>query len=84
VTIDHDGDVPLYLQLAAILRDQIDSGEIPARRAIPSKKTLIQQHGVSATTVEAALGELRRDGYLKTVIGRGLYVVPAKERRPEP
>ena len=82
MTIDHQGDVPLYLQLAAILREAIDSGEIPPRRPIPSKKTLVQQHGVAPGTVERAIGVLRAEGYLKTVLGRGLYVVPAADRRP--
>jgi GntR family transcriptional regulator len=83
MTIDHEGDVPVYQQLAAILRAQIDSGAIPARHAIPSKRTLVQEYGVAAGTVERALNELRADGYLKTVLGRGLYVVPPGERVPE-
>jgi hypothetical protein len=36
-----------------------------------------------AGTVERALDELRADGYLKTVLGRGLYVVPPDERTPK-
>jgi DNA-binding GntR family transcriptional regulator len=67
MSIDYEGDVPIYQQLARILREQIDSGQIPPRHAIPSKR---------------ALDELRADGYLKTVLGRGLYVVPADERTP--
>jgi GntR family transcriptional regulator len=83
VTIDHDGDVPIYIQVADILRARIDSGEIPPRRAIPSKKALQQELEVAAGTVEHALDVLKRDGYLKTVIGRGLYVVPKSERMPD-
>jgi DNA-binding GntR family transcriptional regulator len=83
MSIDYEGDVPLYLQLASILREQIDSGQIPPRHAIPSKRTMMQEYGVAAGTVERALGELRADGYLKTVRGRGLYVVPAGERTPK-
>jgi DNA-binding GntR family transcriptional regulator len=42
----------------------------------------MQEYGVGQTTVEAALDVLRGEGYIKTVLGRGLYVVPASERRP--
>ncbi|HVB45256.1 MAG TPA: GntR family transcriptional regulator [Streptosporangiaceae bacterium] len=78
--IDPEGDVPVYQQLAAILREQIETGQIPPRRAIPSKKTLVQTYGVAPGTVERAMQVLKDEGYLKTVIGRGLYVVPPSER----
>jgi Bacterial regulatory proteins, gntR family len=78
--IDPEGDVPVYQQLAAILREQIDSGQIPPRRAIPSKKMLVQTYGVAPGTVERALGVLKQAGYLKTVLGRGLHVVAAEDR----
>ena len=80
VTIDHDGDVPYYVQLAGILRAQIDGGEIRPHRPIPSKRYLTETHGVSAGTVEKALGLLKAEGYLRTVRGKGLYVVPEGER----
>ncbi len=79
--IDSDADVPVYQQLAAILRRKIDSGEIPPRRAIPSKRTLTEEYSVSPGTVERAVQALRAEGYLKTVMGRGLYVRPLEERR---
>jgi DNA-binding GntR family transcriptional regulator len=80
--LDHLGDVPLYQQLANILREQIESGEIPPRRPVPSKKTLVQTYDVAPGTVERALAILKSEGLLKTVMGRGLYVVPEDERRP--
>jgi GntR family transcriptional regulator len=78
--IDHDGDIPVYVQLAAILRGQIESGQIPPRRPIPSKKTLTQDYGVSQGTVERALEVLRAEGLIRTVMGRGMYVVPEDQR----
>lgn len=78
--VDHDSDVPLYQQLAVLLMAAIDSGEIPPRRPIPSKKTLTQLHGVAPGTVEHALDVLREAGMIRPVLGKGLYVVPAEER----
>lgn len=81
VMIDSAADVPVYQQLAAILRGKIDSGEIPPRRAIPSKRILSEEYRVSPGTVERAVQALRAEGYLKTVMGRGLFVRPLEERQ---
>ncbi|HEV2451159.1 MAG TPA: winged helix-turn-helix domain-containing protein [Streptosporangiaceae bacterium] len=82
MAIDSETDVPVYQQLAAILRTQIDSGEIKPHRAIPSKRVLSQDYHVSPGTVERAIQALRAEGYLKTVLGRGLFVRPPEERSP--
>jgi DNA-binding GntR family transcriptional regulator len=75
------GDVePVYRQLAAILRARIDSGEFPPRRAIPSKKTIMQEYGVALGTVDKALDLLRADGYLVTVKGLGLFFTEVSQR----
>jgi DNA-binding GntR family transcriptional regulator len=76
VPLDHEGNVPLYRQLADALRRQIDSGEIPVHRPIPSKKMLVQQYGVAPGTVERALDVLKAEGLLESVQGKGLYVTP--------
>jgi len=80
MTIDHYGDVPIYQQLADILRKQILSGELAPRRPIPSKKTLTQQHAIAGGTVDRAVDLLKAEGLVKTVPGRGIYVVPPDER----
>ena len=83
MTIDHYGDVPIYQQLADILRKQIASGKLAPRRPIPSKKTLTQQHGIAGGTVDRAVDMLKEEGLVKTVPGRGIFVVPPEER-PQP
>lgn len=74
--LDPHGELPLYQQLAAVLRAAIASGEIPPGRPIPSRKTLTQRYGVSVGTVVAAVDLLRADGLLVMRPGRGLYVRP--------
>jgi len=72
VGIDHDSSTPLYVQLAALLRAQIEDGTITTR--LPSVKTLSQEHGVSHITDERALMTLRDEGLITPVIGKGYYV----------
>jgi GntR family transcriptional regulator len=74
--IDHHSDVPVYLQLAGILRDQIRSGELQPHRPIPSIRTLTQQYEISDGSVKKGVQVLRDEGLVRTVPGRGVYVVP--------
>ena len=76
----HEGDVPVYVQLASILRARIESGELPPRRAVPSKRMLMQEFGIAGGTVGKAIDILRGEGLVRTVTGRGIYVVPPSER----
>jgi GntR family transcriptional regulator len=72
--LDPDGPVPLYAQLAAVLRAQIAAGELAANRLVPSELTLQQTYDVSRDTVRHALDLLREEGLVVTVRGKGTYV----------
>jgi GntR family transcriptional regulator len=72
--IDPDGPVPIYLQLANILRAGIESGEFPAGRPVPTERMLTQTFGIAVGTVKKAIQVLRDEGLVYTVIGRGVYV----------
>ncbi len=73
-------DVPVYRQLADVLRQQIVSGKIPPLSPLPSGKTLVETYGVARGTVEKAVRVLQAEGLVRTVPGRGIYVVPEGER----
>lgn len=73
--VDPDGPVPLYAQLAALLRDQIASGQLPPNRPIPSVVRLQQEYGLARGTVLHAIEVLRDEGLVQVVPGRGTYVV---------
>jgi GntR family transcriptional regulator len=71
---------PLYLQLADLLRDGIDSGKYPPRTPLPSARTLSQEHGIAVGTVIRAFHLLAAEGLITTVTGRGMWVIPPEER----
>ncbi len=77
--LDHDGIDPLYMQLAAVLRERIASGDL-ARR-VPSVVTLAQQYEVSQGTAERALRILKDEGLIKSAMGRGTFVVGPADRK---
>lgn len=80
MTIDPYSDVAIYLQVAALLREQIATGAIPPRHPLPSAKALTQQHGIAVGTAVRAIDLLRSEGLVRTVPGKGVYVLPPEER----
>ena len=76
--LDHDSPVPLYEQLAAVLKAEIDAGEITAR--LPSELTLTQRYGISRGTAHRAIMILVDAGYVRISRGKGTFVVPLAQR----
>ena len=76
--IDPLGPVPLSRQLADVLREQIESGELEAGRPVPSQRSLVQQYGLARGTVARAVALLVEGGLVVIVPGKGAYVRPAK------
>ncbi len=74
MSIDHDGPVPVYRQLAAILREAIERGDYPPGRPIPSENRLAQEHDLARVTVRKAIRLLMDEGLVQGVQGRGVYV----------
>ncbi|MFC0543101.1 aminotransferase-like domain-containing protein [Kutzneria chonburiensis] len=68
---------PLYLLLAARLRELIDSGLLPPRAMLPPDRTLAGRLAVGRSTVVAAYEQLRQDGKVDRHQGRGTWVKPA-------
>lgn len=70
--LDRLSPVPLWEQLAGILRAEIQAGQRP----IMSESHLEQTYGVGRSTVRLALNALREEGLIVTVPGRGTFVKP--------
>ncbi|MCT4713756.1 PLP-dependent aminotransferase family protein [Enterobacteriaceae bacterium H18W14] len=62
---------PVYRQLADGLRLLILDGRLPLESRLPGERELAAALGVSRTTVAAALGQLREEGYLLSRHGSG-------------
>jgi GntR family transcriptional regulator len=79
VQIDASSPEHTYLQLAALLRKQIASGEIVSQ--LPSITELTEETGLAVGTVRRAIKVLVQEGLVRTVPGRGTYVT-GKPSRP--
>lgn len=69
--IDPDDARHPYVQLADILRAQINSGQLAGR--IPSINQLAETYELSPATVKRALGILSDEGLIHSVRGRGNF-----------
>ncbi len=72
--LDNNSPVPLYRQLASIIRDSIECGEYPRDSQIPTETVLSQQYGISRITVRKALEELTDECLLVRKQGKGTFV----------
>ncbi|MGW0431867.1 GntR family transcriptional regulator [Micromonospora sp. NPDC003197] len=80
--IDPRRDRALYRQLADLLREQIDSGELTPGSPLPSETTLAQTHGLARPAVRQAIALLRAEGLVTTSRGYGTRVRKQVERTP--
>jgi GntR family transcriptional regulator len=78
------GGLPLYAQLAELLRDQIRSGRYRPGDRLPGEPVLTRQYRVSRATVAKALEQLEGDGLVRRRQGRGTFVQPTRMSRPLP
>jgi DNA-binding GntR family transcriptional regulator len=72
--IQRDTPVPPSRQLAALIRAQIDAGQLAPGERIPSILVLAETHGISPVTVRKGLSILKDEGLLFTVNGYGTFV----------
>jgi GntR family transcriptional regulator len=72
--IDQLSPEPRYLQLAAILRGQIERGELRSGDALPSQATMVQRYGVDRMTASRAVHMPVEEGLVVIVPGKGAFV----------
>ena len=76
--LDRDASMPLYLQLAGLLRGRIESGEWKPGQKIPSENELNRLYGVSRMTARQVLAQLVNEDLLFRVQGKGTFVAHRK------
>lgn len=64
----------LVEKLVAEVRREITSGRLSAGQSLPTEAKLAAQFGVSRPLLREALAELRAEGFVETVSGKGTFV----------
>ena len=76
--IDFASHIPFYLQLHALLREQIVAGVWRPGNQLPGEHALCDAYGLSRSVVRQALGELEREGLIVRWRGKGAFVIEPK------
>jgi GntR family histidine utilization transcriptional repressor len=71
---------PLYQQVKQFVVEGIRAGEWGNDKRLPSENYLVERLNVSRMTVHRALRELKSEGVIVRVPGRGTFVSPEKPR----
>jgi len=71
---------PLYLWVAAQLRDEIAGGRLDAHGSVPSERVLSERYKVSRMTARHALETLVREGHVYRSPRRGTFVAEPRLR----
>jgi DNA-binding GntR family transcriptional regulator len=82
VKIDPGSPDHPYVQLAALLRARIASGQIVS--VLPSIMDLTEETGLSVGTVRRAVKLLVEEGLVRTIPGRGTFVAGRESGTPPP
>ncbi|MFN3421889.1 MAG: GntR family transcriptional regulator [Armatimonadota bacterium] len=64
----------IYLQVKEALRASIEKGELKQGEPLPGRVKLCEMFGTNRLTVDRAIRELVREGWLVTVKGKGTFV----------
>lgn len=81
--ISWGGPVPVYEQVAAILRRRIQAGKPGPHERLPSESDIVGAFGVSRGTARHAIRLLRDEGWAYTRPQLGTFALP-REDWPQP
>lgn len=76
------GPAPLWQQVGAEIRRNIETGRWPVDHQVPSERELCSLYGISRTTVRLAIAEAVNAGLLCRIHGKGTYVARPKIAQP--
>ena len=80
--LDKDSPIPLYFQMAEIIKDKIESSEWKIDHIIPSEFKLCEDFQISRGTVRQSINYLIQEGYLYKKQGLGTFVCKPKHLFP--
>ena len=72
--INHDSEVPKYMQVVDLIISDIETGIFKIGQRIPSINETSEELLISRDTVEKAYVHLRKKGILASVRGKGYYI----------
>ncbi|MHC1773371.1 MAG: GntR family transcriptional regulator [Flexilinea sp.] len=77
-SINFESNIPYYIQLVELLKDQITAQKWHPGEQIPGEQELCSIYAISRTVVRQALGEMEMSGLINRRKGKGTFVSEPK------
>ncbi len=74
IAISNATSDPIYFQIATQIKRAIMQGELASGEVLPSIRSLAKELRISVITTKRAYEELEKEGFIKTIPGKGSYV----------
>lgn len=74
IIISNSSSIPIYEQIVQAIKQAIFSNELKEEEMLPSVRNLANDLKISFLTVKKAYDELEKEGFIKTVQGKGSFV----------
>ncbi|OQY32395.1 MAG: hypothetical protein B6241_11240 [Spirochaetaceae bacterium 4572_59] len=82
LAIDRTIRIPPYQQIARQIRESIIAGELEEHAPLPSARDIVRMTGVSLATAQRVLNELKTEGLIYSLPGKGSFTAVSKDRIP--
>ena len=76
IIISNSSSTPIYEQIEIAIKQAIFSNELKEEEMLPSVRSLANDLKISFLTVKKAYDELEKEGFIKTIPGKGSYIAP--------
>ena len=76
IIISNSSSTPIYEQIKIAIKQAIFSNELKEEEMLPSVRSLANDLKISFLTVKKAYDELEKEGFIKTIQGKGSYIAP--------
>ena len=76
IIISNNSSIPIFEQIENAIKQAIFSNELKEEDMLPSVRNLANDLKISFLTVKRAYDELEKEGFIKTVQGKGSFVAP--------
>ena len=76
IIISNRSSVPIYEQIKQSIKQAILNNELREEDMLPSVRVMANDLKISFLTVKKAYDELEKEGYIKSVQGKGSFVAP--------
>jgi len=83
ISISEEDQRPIYLQIAADIKDQIRTGDLSPGDELPSVRELADSLDVNLHTVHRAYQKLREQGIIRMRLGQRAKIAPLRETPPD-